>query len=334
MRKLFLFALSAMMIGGCSEEVKTTVRGIEFYATDGRWPNYPINELTFDFAGGEQTILVIFTQILTVDDRDPEWRLTGGESWCTPSVTRGMEGDKITFTVTPFTESSARKATFICQSRGAQAQFYITQTGHNAIHIEKAGTLGDVLSNMNKGEIRALTITGHLNDVDFLTIRNKLYGLEYLDISEIPLTTLPANSFSSMSIKKVILPKNLQVIPQSLFKNCELLEEVTIPSGVTEIKGGYEENKCFGAFYNCKALKSINIPAGIEVLESGTFAYCKNLETVTFAKNSKLNTIADGGSYTDWSSSPSKNYYYGVFSCCTSTNRSFRGRQSCIITAC
>ncbi|WP_417174128.1 leucine-rich repeat protein, partial [Alistipes dispar] len=142
--------------------------------------------------------------------------------------------------------------------------------------------------------------------------------LEYLDISEIPLTTLPANGFSSMSIKKVILPKNLQVIPQSLFKNCKQLEEVTIPSGVTEIKGGYEDNKCFGAFYNCKALKSINIPAGIEVLESGTFAYCENLETVTFAKNSKLNTIADGGSYTDSSSWPYKNYYYGVFSCCTS----------------
>ena len=54
------------------------------------------------------------------------------------------------------------------------------------------------------------------------------------------------------------------------------------------------------------------------MLESGTFAYCENLETVTFAKNSKLNTIADGGSYTDSSSWPYKNYYYGVFSCCTS----------------
>ena len=317
MKKLFLFALSAMMIGGCSEEEKTTVRGIEFYATDGRWPNYPINELTFDFAGGEQTILVTFTQILTGDDGDPEWRLTGGESWCTPSVTRGMQGDEITFTVTPFSESSARKATFTCQSRGAQAQFYITQTGQNAIHVEKAGTLSDVLLNMNDDEIRALTITGNLNDEDFLTIR-KLYGLEYLDISAVPLTTLPTNGFNSMSLKKVILPKNLQIIPQSLFKNCKYLEEVTIPSSVTEIKGGYEKNECFGAFYNCKALKSINIPAGIEVLESGTFAYCENLETVTFAKNSKLNTIADGGSYTDSSSWPYKNYYYGVFSCCTS----------------
>ena len=80
---------------------------------------------------------------------------------------------------------------------------------------------------MNEGEIIALTITGNLNDEDFITIRD-LYNLEYLDISEIPLTTLPANGFSSMSIKKVILPKNLQVIPQSLFKNCKQLEEFTI----------------------------------------------------------------------------------------------------------
>lgn len=54
---------------------------------------------------------------------------------------------------------------------------------------------------MDEGEIRALTITGNLNDEDFITIRG-LYNLEYLDISEVPFTTLPANGFSSMSIKR------------------------------------------------------------------------------------------------------------------------------------
>lgn len=317
MKKLFLFALSAMMICGCSDEKVSTFNGVNCY---------PSQEINFDFLGGEQSIDIYFDFNPFFEGEKFSWNLTGGESWCQPSSKGGegyIGGDNqgrhatITFSVDKYIGTDPRNAIFTITCRNKQTNIYLIQTGQNTIHVEKAGTLGNVLSNMNEGEIIALTITGNLNDEDFITIRD-LYNLEYLDISEIPLTTLPANGFSSMSIKKVILPKNLQVIPQSLFKNCKQLEEVTIPSGVTEIKGGYEDNKCFGAFYNCKALKSINVPAGIEVLESGTFAYCENLETVTFAKNSKLNTIADGGSYTDSSSWPYKNYYYGVFSCCTS----------------
>lgn len=317
MKKLFLFALSAIMICGCSDEKVSTFNGIKCS---------PSNEVNFDFLGGEQSVEIYFDFNPFFDGEKFSWNLTGGESWCQPSSKGGegyIGGDHqgthitITFSVDRYIGTEPRNAIFTISCRNKQTEIHLTQTGQNTVYVEQAGTLSEVLSDMDEGEIRALTITGNLSDEDFITIRS-LYNLEYLDISEVPFTTLPANGFSSMSIKKVILPKSLQIIPQSLFKNCGQLEEVAIPSGVTEIKGGYEKDKCFGAFYNCQALKSINIPAGVEVLESGTFAYCENLETVVFAENSNLNTIANGGSYTDDSSWPYKNYYYGVFSCCTS----------------
>lgn len=311
MKKLFLFALSAIMICGCSDEEVSTFKGIVCRS----------NEMVFDFMGGEQSIWVFFDFNPCIGGEKFSWKITGGESWCQTS-SKGGEGYvddrqsvEIRFSVEKYSEAEPRNAVFTIACKNKQIEICLTQTGLNAIYVEKAGTLSDVLSNIDEYEIKALTITGNLNDEDFITIRG-LWRLEYLDISEIPLTILPANAFSSLDVKKVILPKKLQIIPQSLFKNCKQLEEVTIPPGVTDIKGGYEKNKCFGAFYNCKALKSINIPAGIEVLESGTFAYCENLETVTFANKSKLNTIADGGSYADSSSWPYKKYYYGVFSCC------------------
>lgn len=318
MKNLFLFVLTAVMLCGCSDEKVSTFQGIQCS---------PSNEMNFDFLGGEQSVEIYFNFNPFFDGEKFSWNLTGGESWCQPSSKGGegyLGGDyqgthiTITFSVDRYSGAEPRNAIFTISCRNKQTEIHLTQTGQHTVYVEKAGTLGEVLSNMNSGEIKALTITGNLNDEDFITIRN-FYNLEYLDISEVPFTTLPVNGFSSMSIKKVILPKSLQIIPQSLFKNCRQLEEVTIPSGVTEIKGGYEENNCLGAFYNCKALKSINIPAGVEVLESGTFAYCEDLKTVTFAENSKLNTIANGGSYMDHNSSwPYTTYYYGVFSYCKS----------------
>lgn len=201
MKKLFLFALSAMMICGCSDEKVSTFNGVNCY---------PSQEINFDFLGGEQSIDIYFDFNPFFEGEKFSWNLTGGESWCQPSSKGGegyIGGDNqgrhatITFSVDKYIGTDPRNAIFTITCRNKQTNIYLIQTGQNTIHVEKAGTLGNVLSNMNEGEIIALTITGNLNDEDFITIRD-LYNLEYLDISEIPLTTLPANGFSSMSIKR------------------------------------------------------------------------------------------------------------------------------------
>lgn len=319
MKKLFLFVLSAMIICGCSDE-KVPFDKPEMDISC--WPR-GANDMSVDFLEGEHSIEIRFVSTHHYEGQKFSWNLTGGESWCQPS-TRGEQDavsadfDRriITFKVDKYMGTEPRKAVFTISCLDKKFFIYITQTGQNTVHVEKAGTLNEVLSDMDKSKIKALTITGNINDEDFLTIR-KLGNLDYLDISTISLTTLPASGLHSMGLKKVILPQNLRTIPQSLFKNCTYLEEVTIPASVVEIKGGHDKTQCFGAFYNCKALKSINIPAGVEILESGTFSYCENLKTVIFEQDSKLHTIADGYVRSN-SSVPPTSYYYGVFSYCTS----------------
>lgn len=83
-------------------------------------------------------------------------------------------------------------------------------------------------------------------------------------------------------LKKVNITGAITAIPQSFFKDCTALEDVTIPETVTRI---HEY-----AFYNT-GLKSITIPASVEVVEGYSFQNCKSLSSVTFAAGSKLNTI-------------------------------------------
>ena len=164
---------------------------------------------------------------------------------------------------------------------------------------------------------KMLRITGNLNDEDFLAIRN-LPNLEYLDISELPFTTLPAKAFANMyDIKGIVLPSSLTAIPESLCAHCYDLSSIVIPTNVEVIemsafyncrdlssvelnpklkiiKSG-DSNIYNGAFEGCQSLTSITIPTSVETIQMNAFKNCSSLATITFAKPSQLKTI--GGDY-------------------------------------
>lgn len=48
-----------------------------------------------------------------------------------------------------------------------------------------------------------------------------------------------------------------------------------------------------GAFGSCKNIKRVDIPESVIIIGEGAFAYCTNLETVSFGQNSKLQIIGD-----------------------------------------
>lgn len=94
--------------------------------------------------------------------------------------------------------------------------------------------------------------------------------------------------FYQTNLESVILPKSITHIGESAFKDCELLEEIVIPEGVTQI-GEYAFAYCdlksvvlpqsitsigSSAFYNNSNLEQINIPKGVMKIESGTFSGC------------------------------------------------------------
>ena len=63
-------------------------------------------------------------------------------------------------------------------------------------------------------------------------------------------------------------------VGKNAFENCNMLQSVTIPSGVTSIEN------C--AFFQCGMLKSITIPSGVTSIGVSAFYNCDNLSLFTF----------------------------------------------------
>ena len=76
---------------------------------------------------------------------------------------------------------------------------------------------------------------------------------------------------------------SLEVIKTS-FPGCDVLENVVLNEGLKEIGGS--------AFNSCKNLKKIHIPSTVTAIGGYCFERCSGLEEVTFADDSKLETIA------------------------------------------
>ena len=75
-------------------------------------------------------------------------------------------------------------------------------------------------------------------------------------------------------------------ISEGIFKDCVLLETVTIPESLTSIESG--------AFSCCSLLKEIIIPNSVTSIGGGAFGGCSSLESVNFVENSSLTSIGDG----------------------------------------
>lgn len=121
------------------------------------------------------------------------------------------------------------------------------------------------------------------------------------------IVSLSWDMISGQAVRRVRLPRNLQIIRRAAFQYCPNLEEISIPDTVTEIEESAFENlkqlrkvklpnslKKLGrdAFLNCEALESITIPSGVQIIGSGCFEGCRSLQTVDLPAD--LQTI--GGS--------------------------------------
>ena len=103
--------------------------------------------------------------------------------------------------------------------------------------------------------------------------------------------------YTSIPMKTLYIPANIREIEIRTFGGCDMdeilfasnsiLEKISSnPNGLTSYIGG--------AFGSCKNIKRVDIPESVIIIGEGAFAYCTNLETVSFGQNSKLQTIGDG----------------------------------------
>ncbi|KGR81762.1 leucine-rich repeat protein [Lysinibacillus odysseyi] len=87
-----------------------------------------------------------------------------------------------------------------------------------------------------------------------------------------PVTTVAHEGFANKEILSVQLPATLTEIGSGAFKNCTLLEHVSIQEGVTRIGGA--------AFQGCHSLTSLSLPESLAEIGSYAFDECFNLSSI------------------------------------------------------
>ena len=139
MKKLFLFALFAALCCSCTESGTDDDpdQGQNDYSNvevTGISLNY--HDLTFPSAGGEKTVAV---SISLVSDSghyiEPEWKLTGGVSWCTPSRTSGISSNVVTFTASENNSDQERNATFTFSCGRHSQNLVVTQKSSGSLTV-------------------------------------------------------------------------------------------------------------------------------------------------------------------------------------------------------
>ena len=105
---------------------------------------------------------------------------------------------------------------------------------------------------------------------DCLVATNNELPAKYIFKNKIPIRLIAERAFANRkSLKSVVIPSSVSVIPTAAFYGCEKLTDVTIPNSVREV-GNF-------AFYNCGMLKTATLPAELERIGMGAFYGCVNL---------------------------------------------------------
>lgn len=182
------------------------------------------------------------------------------------------------------------------------------------------GSLKKRLESYNLEEVRTLTIQGILDQTDVNAIK-EIRHLDVLDLSDATLAIPPHQYFlrdNSSTLRKVILPGNLETIGQGWMGYCSFLQEVVVPgsalksvmdgafaftpslervvlpesvltvsheafaySGIREfVYPPLVQDVEYKTFYACKRLEKITLPPGVKTIQGGALAYCSQLAKV------------------------------------------------------
>lgn len=136
MKKLFLFVLTAMMICSCSKsETEDNPNPNPESSVTGMW--LTPDALTFESTGGSETVWLNLNYSGT--STNAQWKLTGGESWCTASKTSGGDNEQITFEVTENNDPDERNATFTFTCGSVSTKLVVTQKQKDALTVTSSG---------------------------------------------------------------------------------------------------------------------------------------------------------------------------------------------------
>ncbi len=145
----------------------------------------------------------------------------------------------------------------------------------------------------NCTKLEDVTLPSTLTKITSSGVFSGCTSLKHIDLPE-ELSVLGYWTFRNSGLESFTLPKNINVVVESLLAGCENLTKVNLHEGITLIQGG--------AFYGCSslesillpstltelkdnaftntALKEISIPESVTEMGAGTFSGCRNLKKV------------------------------------------------------
>uniref|UniRef100_UPI003FD7E18E PL29 family lyase N-terminal domain-containing protein n=1 Tax=Alistipes putredinis TaxID=28117 RepID=UPI003FD7E18E len=172
---------------------------------------------TVEIAAEGETVQVKVETNVTYTVEIPE----ADRVWLSVAETRAAtHTETLTFTAQANPNTTYRYSTVsLKDDSGLVAQsilFAQKASGYKTVHIETAGTLENYISADEKEKLIGLKLTGKLNTFDYDFMRT-MPALESVDLAQIDNTTIPASCFKESTVKTVILPLNLEAIPDNAF---------------------------------------------------------------------------------------------------------------------
>lgn len=270
-------------------EIKVSQEATSQFSISGDYFNKGVS---FPGEGGEETIYVY--------GKDLKFSLDS--EWCTLSCDT-LETDRyfaVTISATKNPNVNERDAiltvawypdkTNIIKIK-QDGKYYNKESETLEINIEEGTPLKDYLisSGFSTGAIsvKTLRISGNLSVLDFDEIIKQ--GEQHSELLELDLSN--AYIIEGLNLNEehnFINWKNLTILnlPQNTLTidkvSCKTLQQVSIPSTVTEIGAT--------AFGGC-ALSEIMIPSSVKRIDNGAFFGCHNLKEVTFEADDELEYI-------------------------------------------
>lgn len=224
---------------------------------------------TVEIAAEGETVQVKVETNVTYTVEIPE----ADRVWLSVAETRAAtHTETLTFTAQANPNTTYRYSTVrLKDDSGLVAQsilFAQKASGYKTVHVETAGTLENYISADEKEKLIGLKLTGKLNTFDYDFMRT-MPALESVDLAQIDNTTIPASCFKSSTIKTVILPLNLEAIPDNAF-NRSRITSIEIPGTVLSIGAS--------AFEACSSLAgNLVLPEGLQTIGERAFYQCKTL---------------------------------------------------------
>lgn len=180
------------------------------------------------------------------------------------------------------------KSQYTIISQDAKTDYEVTVSAQAGL-----STLHQAIGEENLGNVMSLKVTGAINSYDLMVIRNKMFNIHHLDLSDASIlsntykyygdyyveedNTTGKYSFGGINrLVSIKLPKTLKVISEKAFQNCRGLQTVEFQEGLETI--------CPSAFNECYQLKEVILKNGLNSIGISAFYNCYKLKNVEIAE--------------------------------------------------